>query len=135
MKNRFLSLFAVVLTLILVSWGGVGHKTVATIAENHLTPVAKSSIKALLGDQSIADIASWADDVRNTPEYKSTGPEHYVDLPLGYSFAQFAEEVKNQKEDNVYKAILKCETELKNNNTPNDQKSIALKFLVHFIGD
>src|ERR1700761_8910330 len=113
MKKRIYSLFAVALTLVLVSWGGVGHKTVATIAENHLTPVAKSSIKALLGDQSIADIASWADEVRNTPEYKSTGPEHYVDLPLGYDFAKFSEEVKNQKEDNVYKAILKSEEDLK----------------------
>jgi hypothetical protein len=31
-----------------------------------------------------------------------------------YSSAQFAEEVKNQKNDNVYNAILKCEDELKN---------------------
>lgn len=135
MKNRFLSLSAVVLTLILVSWGGVGHKTVATIAENHLTPAAKSSIKALLGDQSIADIASWADDARNTPEYKSTGPEHYVDLPLGYDFAKFSAEVKNQQDDNVYKAIIKCENELKSNTVSKEEKVIALKFLVHFIGD
>src|ERR1700744_1410505 len=105
MKNRFLSLFAVVLVLVLVSWGGVGHKTVATIAEAHLTPQAKSSIKALLGDQSIAVIASWADEVRSTPEYKSTAPEHYVDLDMGYDFARFSDSVKNQKDDNVYKAV------------------------------
>jgi hypothetical protein len=134
MKKRILSFLAIGIVLVLVSWGGVGHKTVATIAENHLTPEAKSSIKALLGDQSIADIASWADEVRNTPEYKSTGPEHYVDLPLGYTYEQFATEVKDQKEDNVYKAILKSENELKSNES-NEQKVIALKFLVHFIGD
>jgi hypothetical protein len=52
----------------------VGHKTVATIAENHLTPVAKSAVKALLGDQCIADVGSWADEVRNQPEYNQTGP-------------------------------------------------------------
>ncbi|WP_448698253.1 S1/P1 nuclease [Mucilaginibacter sp. AW1-3] len=135
MKYRFLSLFALVLAIVLVSWGGIGHKTVATIAENHLTPEAKTSIKALLGEQSIADIASWADEVRNTPEYKSTGPEHYVDLNLGYSFAQFSEEVKNQKDDNVYKALLKYEAKLKSNTTPNEEKTIALKFIVHFVGD
>lgn len=135
MKKRILSFFAVALVLVLVSWGGTGHKTVATIAEAHLTPQAKASIKALLGEQSIADIASWADEVRNTPEYKSTGPEHYVDLNLGYNFNDFSNEVKNQKDDNVYKALLKYEAELKSNDTPNEEKAIALKFIVHFIGD
>ncbi|OCX54342.1 hypothetical protein BEL04_08780 [Mucilaginibacter sp. PPCGB 2223] len=123
------------IALILVSWGGVGHKTVATIAENHLNTEAKISIKALLGDQSIADIASWADEVRNTPEYKSTGPLHYVDLPLGYTYDQFAAEVKKQGSGNVYGAILKYETELQSDTTRNEEKAIALKFLVHFIGD
>jgi hypothetical protein len=127
-----LSLF---LILILVSWGGVGHKTVATIAGAHLSPVAKSSVKALLGEQSIADVASWADEVRNTPEYKATGPWHYVDLPLGYSFEAFASAVKAQGGDNVYGAIIKCEEELKNPAMSREQKAIALKFLVHFIGD
>jgi len=135
MKNRAISLLTIILTLVLVSWGGVGHKTVATIAEAHLTQQAKTSIKALLGEQSISDIASWADDARNTPEYKYTGIWHYVDLPLGYTYDQFAAEVKNQKEGNVYTAMLKHEAELKSNSTPNEEKTIALKFLVHFIGD
>jgi hypothetical protein len=135
MKKNYLLIPGLCLLLILASWGTVGHKTVATIAENHLTPAAKNSIKALLGDQSIADIASWADEVRNTPEYKQTGPWHYVDLPLGYSFDQFAQAVKAQGPDNVYGAILKCEQDLKSTSTSFDQKAIALKFLVHFIGD
>ena len=134
MKKR-ISFFAVVLLFVMVSWGGVGHKTVATIAENHLTAQAKTSIKALLGDQSIADIASWADEARNTPEYKFTGVWHYVDLPLGYDFAKFSDVVKNQPEGNVYTAVLKYEAELKSNSTPLEEKAIALKFVVHFIGD
>jgi S1/P1 Nuclease len=135
MKKKLNAIFAVALAFILSSWGGAGHKTVATIAENHLTSEAKSSIKNLLGDQSIADIASWADEVRNQPEYKQTGPWHYVDLPLGYSYEQFATEVKKQGADNVYGAMLHCEEQLKSNLTPNEQKAIALKFLVHFVGD
>jgi hypothetical protein len=135
MKKRVLSFCTIILVLILVSWGGVGHKTVATIAENHLTPGAKSSIKALLGEQSIADIASWADEVRNTPEYKQTAPWHYIDLPLGFTYDQFAAEVKKQGADNIYRAILHCEEQLRSNTTSNEKKAIALKFLVHFIGD
>jgi hypothetical protein len=135
MKKNVLTILMVTVAVILISWGSVGHKTVATIAEAHLSPVAKNSIKALLGDQTIGDIASWADEVRNTPEYKKTGPWHYVDLPLGYSFEQFSGEVKKQGADNVYGAIRHCEEQLKSNNTTNEEKTIALKFLVHFIGD
>jgi len=135
MKKYSRFVLSIVLLLILVSWGGVGHKTIATIAENHLTPAAENSVKALLGDQNITDIASWADEVRNTPEYKQTGPWHYADLPLGYTYDQFAAAVRQQGADNVYGAILHCEEELKSNTTSNEQKAIALKFLVHFIGD
>jgi len=135
MKKYTRFALSVLLLLILVSWGSVGHKTVATIAENHLTPIAKSSVKALLGNQSITDIASWADEVRNTPQYKQTGPWHYADLPLGYTYDQFATEVRKQGAGNVYGAILHCEEELKSNATPPEEKAIALKFLVHFIGD
>lgn len=134
MKSVLFSLMVFV-AIILISWGSVGHKTVATIAEAHLCTVAKNSIKVLLGEQSIGDVASWADEVRNTPEYKQTGPWHYVDLPSGYSFEQFAEEVKKQGAENVYGAILHCEEQLKSNTTSKEEKAIALKFLVHFIGD
>jgi hypothetical protein len=37
--------------------------------------------------------------------------------------------------NNVYGAILKCETDLKSSSTTQEQKIVALKFLVHFIGD
>jgi len=121
MKNRALSLLTVILMLALVSWGGVGHKTVATIAENHLTPAAKSSIKALLGDQSIADIASWADEVRNTPEYKQTGPWHYINLPLGLSYDEFKSRVENMLEANVYSALVNQLKLLTDSTVPRDK--------------
>lgn len=135
MKNKLKLCLGGLLAVVLISWGGVGHKTVATIAENHLTQQAKNAIKTLLGDQSIADIASWADEVRNRPEYKQTGPWHYVDLELGMNHEQFAAAIKAQGADNVYGAILKCEVELRSPATSIQQKTEALKFLVHFIGD
>jgi hypothetical protein len=53
--------FVLIFALICISWGGTGHKTVAKIAENHLTPNAKADVQALLGTESMADVASWAD--------------------------------------------------------------------------
>lgn len=123
------------LTLVLISWGVVGHKTVAAIAENHLTANAKGAIQSLLGNESIADVASWADEVRNEPEYRETGPWHYVNLSIGMSYEQFASAVTAQGKNNIYGALLNCQNELKSKTTSREQKITALKFIVHFVGD
>lgn len=123
------------MALTLLSWGYVGHQTVARIAENHLTPQAKSAVHALLGSESIVEVASWADEVRNDPEYKATASWHFLNLPLGLDRAGFEKAVKAQSRENVYSAILAQEQIIKDKASTTAQKAIALKFLVHFIGD
>jgi hypothetical protein len=135
MKKYLLSLFAVCLAICFISWGFKGHQAVATIAENHLTPQAKGSVKELLGSQSLSDVATWADEVRNEPAFKSTAGWHFVDLPLGLSFEEFSKEVKAQGEDNVYGAMQKARIVLTHPKSTKEQKIEALKFLVHFVGD
>jgi hypothetical protein len=125
----------IALSLFIISWGFKGHQAVATIAENHLTPKAKAAITELLAGQNIADIASWADEVRNQPAYKQTGSWHYINAELGLSYDQFSAVVKSQGENNVYGAILKYEAVLKSPSTTKEQQTEALKFIVHFIGD
>ncbi|MDB5141134.1 MAG: hypothetical protein JWR12_3050 [Mucilaginibacter sp.] len=134
MKKTFLSLLAVV-SLFLISWGFKGHQAVATIAENHLTPQAKAAVKDLLGTQSLADVATWADEVRNDGSFKSTAGWHFVDLPLGLTFEEFSKKVKAQGEDNVYGAMQKAQIVLTHPKSTKEQKIEALKFLVHFVGD
>lgn len=67
-----------ILTLTLISWGRIGHKTVVKIAGSHLTPNAKADVQTLLDSESIADVASWADQLRNDPNYSNTGSWHYI---------------------------------------------------------
>ena len=121
--------------LFLLSWGVTGHRTIGKIAENHLTSKAKAAVQALLGNQSLADVATWADEVRSLPEYKKTGSWHFLNLPLGLSYAEFQKQVNGMREDNVYNALEKCEQELVDKNTTRVQKTEALKFVVHFVGD
>lgn len=135
MKKNFLICLITVFALALISWGYVGHQTIARIAENHLSPQAKAAVHALLGAESITEIASWADEVRNQPEYKNTAPWHFLNLPLGLDRAAFEKAVKGQSQENVYTAILAQEKILSNGAASREQKMIALKFLVHFIGD
>jgi len=127
--------FVLFFALICISWGGTGHKTVAKIADNHLTPNAKAAVKALLGDQSMSDVASWADQLRNDPQYSNTGSWHYINVPLSLSYEEFSKTVKAQGPANVYGALLKCEDDIKSKTTTYQQKSDALKFIIHFVGD
>jgi DNA/RNA endonuclease YhcR with UshA esterase domain len=135
MKRIFLLGFAVALVLISSSWGQKGHQVVAKIAENHLSPKAKSEIVNLLGDNSLADIATWADEVRNDPAYRKTAPWHYLNLSLGLNFTQFSETVNAQGGNNIYQATADARNTLLNANGTKEEKVEALKFLVHFVGD
>ncbi|MET3981136.1 hypothetical protein ABIB62_003787 [Mucilaginibacter sp. UYP25] len=122
-------------SLFLISWGVVGHKTVATIAYNHLTPQAKAAVKALLGDTTMADAASWADQVLREPTYKHTSSWHYLNVPLGLSYKAFADSVTLPKNENVYSAIQKAIHVLNHQNNSIEKQREALKFLIHFVGD
>lgn len=60
-----LALFAC--TSLAAAWGAVGHATVATIAQNYLTPAGQSFVSNILGPGvSMASVASWADTYRST---------------------------------------------------------------------
>lgn len=135
MKKFPLFVFVGLCSLALLSWGVLGHQTIAKIAENHLTPNARQAIEHYLGSASLAEVSTFADEVRSREEYKYTAPWHYIDLPAGYNFEQFSNAVLNMKEDNAYKALKKCENDLRDPSKSTDEKVFALKFIVHLVGD
>ena len=123
------------ISLILLSWGSLGHRTIGLIAQNHLTPKAQTAIHDLLGTSSLEDVSTWADEVRSNPEYRNTSPWHYINLPLGLNRLDFEKQVRDMSQPNVYSALVQNEQQLLNPNTSRDQKIISLKLIVHFIGD
>ena len=61
------ALALVACTPLATAWGAVGHATVATIAQNYLTPAGQSFVSNILGSGvSMASVASWADTYRST---------------------------------------------------------------------
>ena len=44
------------------AWGPEGHSIVAEIAQRHLTPAAAQQVREILGNASLASVASWADN-------------------------------------------------------------------------
>ena len=135
MKKYLFTGFTLICSLALISWGTTGHRAVATIAENHLTPATKLAIHKILGAESLADVSNYADEIRSSPAFKYTGAWHYVNVPSGYTYSQFETEIKSMREENVYKALITFVSILKNPNKSKVEKAFALKFLVHIVGD
>ena len=134
-KNTGLFLVLAVTALFLISWGVAGHRAIGKIAEKHLSPNAKAAVQALLGGESLADVSTWADEVRNQPEYQQTGSWHFINLPIGLSYAAFKQQVESMTGDNVYNVLLRQEQLLRDKTTPREKRVEALKFIVHFVGD
>lgn len=135
MIKNLTCLAVIVVITACISWGVVGHKTVADIAYNHLTPQAKSAVAQLLGNESMADVASWADEILGQADYKATAPDHYLNLPLGLSHDAFVSNVQGQENRNVYKALQHDADVLRDPTSTATEKTEALKFMIHFVGD
>ena len=85
-RHTFQLIVAIPLILVLASpavrlqaWGGQGHRLVGLIAAKHLTPSASQHVAWLLGRQSLADVASWAD--RHVSDQVQTSWWHYLNIP------------------------------------------------------
>jgi hypothetical protein len=122
------------------AWGHKGHRLTALVAQDHLTPVAEENVRYLLGKESLADVASWADDYRQ--DHPETARWHYVNIPgaqRSYDRNRDCPRPDRDSEsrwrDCVVDRILYFEDVLKSPATDKKQKTMALKFLVHLIGD
>jgi hypothetical protein len=117
-------------SIALISWGFKGHRAVASIAQKHLTSNTAYVVSAYLKGESMAEVATWADENKNN----TTAPWHFLNLPLGLTHEQFVKTV-SESDNNVYSAILKTEASLKDKSLTPDQKNEALKYLIHLVGD
>ena len=135
LKKIFIAVFFIFGIAEASAWGVTGHRVVAEIAENHLTNRAKRKLKKLIGKQKLAYWANWSDNVRNSPEWKNTSIWHYVNIPPQETKEQFIEQLKNNNKPNIYTAIQNVKGVIVDKNTPDVDKEIYLRFLVHFLGD
>jgi hypothetical protein len=153
MKQIFVCLLAVAgLTALACApgaqaWGCKGHQTVAYLAEKHLTPEARQMVDALLSNSPIdpqlkrfcgnvgldamADSATWADDYRSL--HAETGPWHFIDIPLGETSTNVAQFCGAG--GCVTQAIQQQLVILKDKNASGENRAMALRLLIHFVGD
>jgi hypothetical protein len=117
------------------AWGTDGHKIVAFIAENLLNMHTKTEIDTLIPNQSIVDIASWADEADHTPAYAWSKCMHYVDSDHGMCAVDIQSSCGGPEGCCVINAIANYTNRLGDNSLLHNQRVEALKFLVHFAGD
>lgn len=112
------------------SWGSIGHRVVARIAELNLDQKTKDKIKNILGKDDLVTVATFPDFVKADKSYDHYSPYHYVsidDPKLGYEKSP-----KNPKKDIIW-AIDHFRKNLKSKDK--DTKKEALTYLVHLVGD
>lgn len=125
---------AAAFSTLVLAWGNEGHQTIALIAEAELNPTTRAEIQQLLaleGPQTMADTASWADQIRGSePGLVS----HAVRIP--FNVTQYdAERDCSRKGRCVVLGIESSSATLADVDAPAQERLRALKFLIHFVGD
>ena len=113
------------------AWGQKGHDVVAYIAECNLSPRAYKKVVAALEGHSPVYYANWLDGASHTPEYAYTKTWHYKNVDQGYTY----ETMKAEPNGDVVTAIKEQIEILKSKESSKEHKQLALKMLIHLVGD
>ena len=117
------------------AWGVLGHRVVGEVADHYINAKTRKAIQQILGTESMAMTANWADFVKSEPSYSYLSNWHYVNLPEKLSKTDVFSYLENYPEANIYSKINEMTMVLKNKNSTPDEKKLALRMLIHLVGD
>ena len=115
-----------------MAWGKTGHRVVAALADAQLSGLARAHVQEILGfGESLDEAANWPDEMRSAPSpfwQKTATPWHYVTLNgVLYDHAP--------PEGDALDALKLFSAALKNPAASRKEKQLALRFVVHLVGD
>lgn len=131
MKKTSLILLLALMTSEVHAWGKNGHRIVGEIAQLNLDKNAAREVKKLLGDEDLARVSTWPDEIRSDKKYNYTAPWHYVSIPSGKTYF----DQKRVADGDVIFALFQFEETLRDKKATIEQKKDALRFMVHMMGD
>lgn len=117
------------------AWGVLGHRIVGQIADLHINSKTRNALKQILGNESLAMAANWADFVKSDTSYNYLSTWHYVNLPANASKSDVFSFLDSQTEPNIYNKATEMIAVLKNAKSTLAQKKLALRLLIHLVGD
>lgn len=120
------------------AWGPMGHRLVARLAEPQLAPATRAEVRRLLateGLQSLADVANWADELRERDPTlgRRSAKWHYVNFGSDDCRFDAARDCRNG--DCIVEALRAQAAILADRERSDAERLRALKFVVHFAGD
>jgi len=137
---RFASFLLFVLPAFAHAWGPAGHRIVATLAERELTATTRREVRALLAlthDSELADVADWADALRDDPRrrvlWRATAPLHFVNFDG--ADCRYVARLDCAGGRCAVGAIERYARVLGDRSLPDGERAEALRFLVHFVAD
>lgn len=152
MLNQFIR--AVFLSAMLVlpftqshAWWDAGHKTVAEIAYEDLTPEAKRSVDQIVeafhfshpSYETFADLATWPDHLQPDEKLFLYTDLHYIVLPFDPEGVLSDDSVNKlqiqAREDGALVSIERAKTVLANKEASVFSKCWALSYLTHVVAD
>jgi len=131
MKRLPIIVFLFFATTHAIGWGQTGHRTVGLIAENHMSKKALKNIKKVLGNETIAMVGNWMDEIKSDNTYDYMGPWHYCTIPDGMTY----EEAGTPEEGDVIIALESVISELKSKQFTDGDEISNLKILIHLLAD
>ncbi len=129
-KNLLLVVF-VSYSLAAFSWGATGHRATGFVAEQYLTGKTRKELKRVLGQESLAMVSTWMDEIRSDSTYNPTADWHWVTIPDGMNYQQ----AEKNKSGDILATIDRLLSELKSRKLSLKQEQEGLKMLVHLVGD
>jgi hypothetical protein len=138
------ALLAGVTTTAAQAWGGQGHRLVALVAAAHLTPQARQNVTWLLGPETLVGVSLWADRYRE--DNYQTSYWHFLNIPPQATSYDRDRDCPRQPtvaagssadkwRDCAVDRILYNRARLADRSLDRADRTIALKFLVHLVGD
>ncbi len=113
------------------SWGPTGHRVAGMVAERYLNAKAKKRLKEILGQETLAMVSTWMDDIRSDTTHIDMAAWHFVTIETGSTYEQSP---KNPKGD-VIQTLERVIQELKSHKLTAQQELEDLRILVHLVGD
>ena len=134
------ALAGVFATFQVFAFGTFGHRTIAEIAQSHLTPSARAQVVELLKvapRPSLVELSTWPDELRDDPNAqeaaKATAPWHYINFPKGNCSVSIERACPNG--NCLVPRLTEQIALLGNRQLPAAKRAEALGFVVHLFGD
>lgn len=134
MKRILILIFSIALiSPSILAWGPKGHRIVAQVAYENLTPKTRKHVDAVLGTRGLIYLSTWPDELKSDTIYPQSHDWHYQDLEGGLSDEAVVATLTNYPKvgGKMFRALDSLRAELKTNPTNHD----ALVFYVHLLAD